>query len=244
MRHESFDTGRAMVVAQNSNHFVGTLVADPFHGVAPGTSINIDQWMFKPPNEPSGAYLIENMACFHGAVLSVHFFTNEWNVVEGSAVMIAPGIAFGAAHVFLPLKQYITTGKLKMFLGGYAASGPRYWDIVQIHPIENSDLVILTLKYIATLPADRRFAQAMITTRLPAIGEQVLIAGFRASKEQVEADSDMAFPVIDGDIKHGAELRLSVGEVTQHHLALVDVPDDAPLPYYCVAQVPLHVTFR
>jgi hypothetical protein len=163
--------------------------------VAPGTPINIDQWMFKSPNEPSGAYLIENMASFHGAVLSVHFFTKEWNTVEGSAVMVAPGIAFGAAHVFLPLKQYITTGKLQSFLAGYAASGPRYWDIVQIHPIENSDLLILTLKYIAKLPADRRFAQAMVTTRLPAIGERVLIAGIRASKEQVEADSNMVISI-------------------------------------------------
>jgi hypothetical protein len=102
---------------------------------------------------------------------------------------------------------------------GYTPSGPRYWRVALVYPLENSDIVILTLKYIAKLPADGRFVQTMITTRLPGIGERVLIAGIHASRDQVEADSQMAFPVVGGHIKHGAELLISIGEVTQHHFA-------------------------
>jgi hypothetical protein len=79
--------------------------------------------------------------------------------------------------------------------------------------------VILALKYATTLSADGRFVQTMITTRLPRIGEQVMIAGIRASREHVEADADMAFPIVAGNIKYGADIRIAVGEVTEHHLS-------------------------
>jgi hypothetical protein len=79
--------------------------------------------------------------------------------------------------------------------------------------------VILALKYATALPVDGRFVQTMITTRLPGIGEQVMITGIRASREHVEADAEMAFPIVGGTIKYSAEARIAVGEVTQHHLS-------------------------
>jgi len=108
--------------------------------------------------------------------------------------------------------------ELRLFCTGYTPSGPRYWRVKEINKVNNSDLMILALKYASPLPEDGRFVQTMITTRLPEIGELVMIAGLRASGEHVKADGNMVFPVVGGNIKYGADLRAAVGEVTQHHL--------------------------
>lgn len=205
------------MLKKNHNHFLGSMVSNPFENAGPSSPINIEQGVFVP-NDPPGIYVVENMAHYDGALLSVHFLTEQWSTAEGSAVMVAPGIAFTAAHVMEPLIPHIIAGELRTFCAGYTPSGPRYWRVAQMTKVNNSDIMILALRYAAALPPDGRFVQAMITTRLPGIGEQVMIAGIRASREHVETDSQMAFPVAGGHIKYGAEVRIGVGEVTEHHL--------------------------
>ncbi len=207
-----------IMLKENYNHFFGSMVSNPFEGADQNVPINIEQGVFVP-NDPPGVYIVNNMAHYNGALLSVHFLTDEWSTVEGSAVMVAPGIAFSAAHVIEPLIPHIMAKQLRVFCAGYTSSGPRYWRVGHVTKVNNSDIVILALKYATALPADGRFVQTMITTRLPGIGEQVMIAGIRASREQVEADADMAFPIAGGNITYGADVRIAVGEVTQHHLS-------------------------
>jgi hypothetical protein len=201
---------------KNYNHFLGSIISNPFEDLA-DPPFNVEQRVFVP-NDPPGAYTIENMAHYHGTVLSVHYCTDEWNSVEGSAVMVAPGIAFTAAHVISPNKPHIVGRKVRVFCTGYTPSGPRYWQIEEVTPLGYLDVVILTLKFATEYPSNGCFAQTRVTTRLPGIGEQVMIVGFRASNEHVEADADMAFPNVGGHMRHEAGLRCTVGEVTQHFL--------------------------
>ena len=205
------------MLKENYNHFFGSMVSNPFEDADQNVPINIEQGIFVP-NDPPGVYVVNNMAHYNGALLSLHFLTDEWSTVEGSAVMVAPGIAFSAAHVIEPLMPHIMERQLRVFCAGYTSSGPRYWRIGHVTKVNNSDIVILALKYATALPPDGRFVQTMITTRLPGIGEQVMVAGIRASREHVEVDADFAFPIVGGNIKYGADVRIAVGEVTQHHL--------------------------
>jgi hypothetical protein len=152
------------------------------------------------------------MAHYDGVVLSVHFTMDDWSTVEGSAVMIAPGIAVAAAHVIEPKMH------LSIFCVGYTPSGPRFWRVGGVKKVGNTDLVILLLIYASALPLDNRFVQAAITTRLPGIGEQVMVAGLRASDEFVPADEYITFSVRGGRIIYGANVRIGVGEVTQYFL--------------------------
>jgi hypothetical protein len=55
-----------------------------------------------------------------------------------------------------------------------------------------------------------------ITTRLQRIGEYVMIAGIRASREHVKADADVSGRWRQRQIRRGRWI--AVGEVTQHHL--------------------------
>jgi hypothetical protein len=182
-----------ITLKENYNHFFGSMVSNPFEGADQEVTINIEQGTFVP-NDPPGVYIIDNMAHYNGTLLSVHFLKeDEWSTVEGSAVMVAPGIAFASAHVIEPLMPHIMAEELRIFCAGYTSSGPRYWRVAQVTKVNNTDIVILALKYATALPADGCFVQTMITTRPPGIGEQVMIAGIRASREHVEADADMGF---------------------------------------------------
>ena len=202
----------------NFDRFVGYFVANPFEGENANKPLEIVQGIFVP-NDPPGVYPIHNMAHYNGIILSVHFIADVWSTAEGSAVMVAPGIAFTAAHVIMPLVPVIMASKLRILCVGYTPSGPRLWRVTNFVHVNDTDLVILSLELRSAVPEDGRFVQAAITTRLPGIGEKVMIAGFRASDEHVAADEHMAFTVVDGKhVKYGALLQIGVGKVTQHYL--------------------------
>jgi hypothetical protein len=96
-------------------------------------------------------------------------------------------------------------------------SGSRVWRPRDITKAIGSDLVILSLELASPVTPGDRFVQAVMTTRLPEIGEPVMIAGFRASDENVQFVDD-TFPVKAGHLNYGVEIRIGVGEVAQHHL--------------------------
>jgi trypsin-like peptidase len=211
---------------ENSNYFPGKIVLNPFKGVDPSRTFTIQPGIFVP-NDPPGAYYVSNMAHYEGMVLSVHFFTDKWSRVEGSAVMVAPGIAFTAAHVVEEHLRAVVGDKKKMMCVGYTSSGSRIWRVAQIEQINGTDLMILSLELNSALPADNEFRQADITTRLPGIGETLMIAGFRASNEYVASDEEMNFPRENGRILWGVDLLCSVGLVTAFHrerIGLIPTP--------------------
>jgi hypothetical protein len=202
---------------ENLDHFLGPIVSNPLDGAGSDTKINIEQGVFVP-NDPPGVYRIDNMAHYDGVLLSVHFFTETWNTVDGSAVMVAPGIALASAHVIEPNIPNIMASKHGIFCMGLTPSGPRHWFVRHINEVNGTDLVILALDFASPMPLDGRFVQAMMTTRLPKIGEPVMIVGFRSSDENLPAEEGIYFPVEEGYVKYGAEVRTGVGEVTEYHL--------------------------
>jgi hypothetical protein len=212
--------GFRIPMRENFHHFLGQFVRNPLDGADPDTKINIEQGVFVP-TDPPGVYRIDNMVHYDGVLLSVHFATGSWNTVEGSAVMVAPGIALAAAHVIQHIIEptpEIMASKPDIFCTGLTSSGPRNWFIRGITKVNCSDLAVLSLDYASPMPPDGRFVQATMTTRLPKIGEQVMIVGFRSSDENLPAEEGIYFPVEDGHIKYGAEVRIGVGEITQYHL--------------------------
>jgi hypothetical protein len=115
-----------MRLIENYNHFLGEIIRNPRDGA--GSDINIETGVFVP-NDPPGVYRIDNMAHYNGVLLSVHFATDTWSTVEGSAVMVAPGIALAAEHVIVPNLPEILTRKLNIFCTGLTPTGPRHWSV-------------------------------------------------------------------------------------------------------------------
>jgi hypothetical protein len=74
---------------------------------------------------------------------------------------------------------------------------------------DDSDIAILVLRYTTDLPPDNLFKMAAVTTRLPAIGEQVSMIGFTAS--QTEFSRQPMSAAIWGHV------RASVGTITARY---------------------------
>ncbi len=204
-----------MVHKTNFNHFSGE-VAKPFEGAPLDTEIHIGQCVFVP-NDPIGVYHVEDMSHYRGTLLSVHFATSTWSSVEGSAVMVAPGIALTAFHVIDNLISHITASELEIFCTGLTPNGLRLWRVRQMTRCDGTDLMILSLAYASPIPQDGQFDQTTMTTRLPPIGETIMIAGFRASGEYVPWENE-TFAVKNGHLSYCAGIRTGVGVVTQHLL--------------------------
>jgi hypothetical protein len=208
---------------ENVNHFRGEMTPNALDKLDPNMTIKIEQGIFVP-NDPPGSYIIQNMAKYNGVLLSVHYFTRDWNTVEGSAVLVAPGVAITTAHVMdEDLIALIMKGDLQAFCIGLTASGPRFWNIREICKVGQTDLLILSLSYSSPIPANQCFPHATITTRLPQIGEIVTIVGFRADGgvrfPNFDAIANPYFPTHDENhIEYGAKIMIGVGEVTQHHI--------------------------
>jgi hypothetical protein len=201
----------------NFDHFLGDVVNDPFAGIDPKTELRFQPGVFVP-NDPPGVYPVFNLAHYNGILLSVHFWTDHWSRVEGSAVLIAPRIAITAAHVLDDHFANVIEGAKRMLCVGYTPDGPLIWRVPALVRVENTELMILCLDLASSLPASRTFHQAAITTRLPSVGETVMIAGFRASDENISWDEDQDFVVKDNHIEYGMDLRIGVGEVKQQFL--------------------------
>ena len=202
---------------ENFNFFGGPIVSRPYANAAPDTPIHIEQGVFVP-NDPAGFYEIKNIGHYDGTVLSLHFFKDDWSTIEGSAVMIAPGIALTATHVVADLIDHVMKDGLEVACIGYTPTGLRHWHIRQVTNLHETDLTVLSLSYASPVPADGRFPQVMMTTRLPEIGETLTIAGFRASGAHIPLQADKYFAYKGGRLEFGLALRIGVGEVTLHHL--------------------------
>jgi hypothetical protein len=188
----------------NYDHFLSRIAGGP---VTPDAPI-IEQGVFVP-NDAPGTYTVHNMAHYDGVLLSVHFSTAEKQFVEGSAVMVAPGIAIAAAHVIGPRAPAIKDGSLHIFCNGLTPSGLRHWKVRHVCEVGNSDLFVLSLEYASPIEANSTFKQAVISTRLPCVGEPIMIAGFRATRSD--------FEVRDGDLVYEGNVRIGVGTVTERY---------------------------
>ena len=203
---------------ENFDHFLGQMVTDPFAGLDAATQVQIVRRGFTPNDPPGlGSRSLANMAHYEGVLLSVHLIEGERHRLEGSAVMVAPGIAFMATHVLESYVPDVMPDTAYMLCIGYTSSGPRIWRVRYYHKVEKSDLTILLLEYASPFPADHSFGQAVLTTRLPAIGEPVMIVGLRASDQHIPVDQDMSFAVKGDHLEYGANVLFAVGEVAAHY---------------------------
>jgi hypothetical protein len=117
-----------------------------------------------------------------GVVLSVHLTTDDAHTVQGCAVMVAPGLALCAAHVFRDETDRLRAGSLKALVVGTAEHGNELWNLRYVTFVPNTEICILSLSCISGLSADRTFRQASLTTRWPRLGERLVLVAFKAEE--------------------------------------------------------------
>lgn len=162
----------------------GVIRDDPALGMAVGDALYFNAVPVFPQGEANAVWL-ENWETQEGVLLSIQFRGRQDHRIEGSAVMVAPGIALCATHVIDPHLSSLVSGESMALCSGITSSGLLLWHVRKITCVGNSDFTILGLELASSLPTGNMFHQARISTHIPKIGEKVVLLGFRA-KDAVE----------------------------------------------------------
>ena len=154
-----------------------------------------------------GAATLRNWEFFEGLLLQIALTDDEFMRVEGSGVMVAPGVALCATHVIEPHFERLLTGQGIGTCFGICANNLQVWNIRKVTSVPNTDITILSLELTSDLPPENTFIQSVITTRTPARGEPLTICGFRAGKP--------AFQRGEKVVKASGELWVCKGSIIQ-----------------------------
>jgi len=196
----------------NEEPIRGVVRPDPTRNASEG-----DELAFTPTRckllEGNETVRVNNLAAFNGVLLVWQFVGAGGIDVDGTAVLVAPGIAVSAKHVVEPHFELLMSASTYSTAIGLTKAGAQIWTVRKVTLLGNLDLVILGLELNSDLPPDRTFRQASITTRLPKLGERLQVCGFRATKTEKKQLPDVA--------SFGCEIEgallVSAGEVTNRY---------------------------
>jgi hypothetical protein len=188
----------------------GDIVADPAARLSAGERLWFKPEIF-PVGSPPGEYTVDNWDHFADILLSLLVIDGDIIYVHGSAVLVAPGVALAAQHViddFLP--RLTAEGGAVLLCGSVASTQLRLWHCKKMTSVPEADLAILLLSSASELPPEHIFRIAIITTRLPKLGEQVSMVGFTAAGEHFPFD-----PARGGSVQ--GHVRVSVGTIVEQY---------------------------
>ncbi len=168
----------------------GKFTSDPLLGAAAGSTVRfarLDLATVSGRPEATGAEFWE---MFQGAILMFGFATSNDIEVVGSAAMMAPGLAITATHVFADRVDTLLRGEIEAYCIGIRPEGLEIWHVRHLTIPPDRDISFLSLVAKSSRPPGDDYYLLGITTRLPAVGEPVRIAGFRAGTTIAEAPPD------------------------------------------------------
>lgn len=184
----------------------GKIVADPTTSLPVGSVVNFDTALF-PPFIPSGSGDLREWEHFGGALLNVVLSKGETHhSVDGSAVLVAPGIALAAWHVLEPWLAELASGAMIATCFAISKTGLNIWHVRQFTYTPDSDLLILSLALGSELPVECILQKCALTTRLPRVGERIMVAGFKAMRPH--------FGGAERAVGFEGQVRVGVGNVT------------------------------
>lgn len=196
----------------------GLVTEDPLRDAPIGTQLNICASLFacKPSSDSLSG--IANWEFFEGAVVGLHFAESGRHHILGSGVLVAPGVVMAARHVVEPQEEKLRRGDQGIMCSGITADGLVLWRCRGVTLVGNTDVAFLMVEAASSLPNLLR--QATLTTRMPRIGERIVIVGVKHHAESPTA--------IDDEIK--MSMMTAIGEVTARY---EQKRDSVLLPHPC-----------
>jgi hypothetical protein len=196
----------------------GLVTEDPLRNAPIGAKLNISPSLFSGKPTANDLNSIANWDFFEGAVVGLSFGGMGRHHMLGSGASVAPGIVMAARHVVEPRIEELMRGEHEIMCSGIAREGLVLWRCKSITLAGNTDIAFLMVEAASTLP--KTLHQVTLTTRMPRIGEHILIVGMR---------HHATLPVaIDDEIK--MSMMTAVGQVTARYERM---RDSVLLPHPC-----------
>jgi S1-C subfamily serine protease len=186
----------------------GRVTEDPAENAPVGYQLHFEAKLFHPMF-PGRVGAPRDWSHFEGVLLSLDFAVGLRHSLEGSAVLISPGVALAATHVIEPWRERLTSGEAEAVALGIANNEIVIWRVREVTMIDNTDLTILALSLASDAPHDTRFSLAAISTRFPSIGEKVMSVGFRSAHTTYEMHAP--------GFNYSGLVKIGVGEVTARY---------------------------
>lgn len=157
----------------------GQIKTDPLADVQPGFQMQCEALAFPATKLHLPEY--DDWTTFRGVLAWIVTGTPTVPRVHGSAVLVAPGVAIAAKHVFEQELPDIMAGVSGCLCISHVPWGMDIWRVHQVCSIELTDLVVLLLERQSDLPPGDRIHYAFLSTRVPAVGELVAMVGYVAA---------------------------------------------------------------
>jgi len=189
----------------------GIITDDPAKTLPIGSKLCLEPFLveYSPPVNSSW---VSNWESLNGVVLAITFTNGQADRIEGSAVIVAPGIALCSAHVIQPKIDALMSSLEEVICFGLTSKGTQIWRIRKVTIVTDSDIAILGLELSSDISPEDTIHQTVITTRLPKIGERVTIFGFRAG--------ELEFPRVGNEVPtFSFNLLVCAGEVVERYVS-------------------------
>ena len=167
-----------------------------------------------PARPTTGLTAFVDWDVFDGLLLMVYFGNESYDRIEGSAVMVAPGVALSAAHVMEEWIAAVTQGKAGCMLTGFVKRGQTYWRAVGIRVDAETDLAIISLEFAGETAKSKAVRLAHVTTRTPEVGGELMFCGFRGTRARFEKG--------EKDVELAATGYFSTGKITAVYTTMRD----------------------
>lgn len=132
---------------------------------------------------------VRNWDYYDGAVVMVGVTDGQTYSVEGSGVMVAPGLVLSATHVLRDHADAIAERKLSVYCIG-VRSGHRadLWAVRRSlrYAEDDSDIMFLGVELNSEIPDEWYVSCLPISTRTPAEGETLTIVGYRVDRPDAQ----------------------------------------------------------
>jgi hypothetical protein len=167
---------------------MGVFTEDPATKMPIGSTIQLRHIdvIYEGKENPA---VLSNWTTFNGVLLAICLKSADSVRIVGSAAMVAPGIAVYAHHVVESILRAVVSGDPAAYCFGLAPSGIQIWKARKITHIKDTDLGIIGLERASNFEPGETLYQSKVTTRLPKVGEDLLICGFRAASSDFGANA-------------------------------------------------------
>lgn len=178
---------------------------DPLSSWPPGKPIPIRRVEYEAVESADQTIKsLANWGIFEGALLSVGFQSSaaEGLRLEGSAVMIAPGLAVTATHVFNEdyTDDELMSGHQAMALQGIRSDHTAdMWRVEKIVYSPGDDMALLSVAPMSRIHPEWFISTFSLTTRTPRRGELITVVGFREEQALRATESDGTAHLSVGD---------------------------------------------
>lgn len=193
---------------------------DPLTEMPVGASIEMVCLMVPPIEAGKVPQTVDDWDYFDGSLLAIGFKDRK-NVlhVEGTAVMIGPGLAVSAKHVFTDRLAAVVAGEQGAYGFGLKRDGQaNFWLIQTVILLDDDgDLIMFSLRLLSDLPDGGRLTSLPLTARTPIAGEALTIVGFRFDPYE-----ELAATAAADAIRVAGAMFTAKGQVTQVHWPIRD----------------------